>query len=320
LTRNNESESMTLSVKDILGARDLKREDIQLILDTADSFKEISARQIKKVPTLRGRTVINLFFEPSTRTRTSFEIAGKRLSADVINITGSTSSAVKGENLIDSARNLEAMNPDILVVRHASSGAAALLTEFVKSPVINAGDGAHEHPTQALLDLLTIRERIGSLEGLKVAIVGDIMHSRVARSNIFAMQTMGMKVTVVGPPTMMPVEMSRLGVDVAYDLEKSIRDVDVIMVLRIQSERQNKYNLASLREYSNLFCLTTEILKKAKDDVLIIHPGPVNRGIELALDVMEGSHSLILNQVTNGVAVRMALMYLLLGGTDEDLN
>ncbi len=320
MTRNNESESMTLSVKHILGTRDLKREDIQLILDTADSFKEISTRQIKKVPTLRGRTVINLFFEPSTRTRTSFEIAGKRLSADVINISGSTSSAVKGENLIDSARNLEAMNPDILVVRHESSGAAALLTQFVKGPVINAGDGAHEHPTQALLDLLTIREKIGSLEGLKVAIVGDITHSRVARSNIFAMQTMGMKVIVVGPSTMMPVEMSRLGVDVAYDLEKSIRDVDVIMVLRIQAERQNKYNLASLREYSNLFCITTEILKKAKEDVLIIHPGPVNRGVEIALDVMEGPHSLILNQVTNGVAVRMALMYLLLGGSDEDLN
>jgi len=311
---------MTLSVKHILGTRDLKREDIQLILDTADSFKEISTRQIKKVPTLRGRTVINLFFEPSTRTRTSFEIAGKRLSADVINISGSTSSAVKGENLIDSARNLEAMNPDILVVRHESSGAAVLLTEFIKCPVINAGDGAHEHPSQALLDLLTIREKIGSLEGLKVAIVGDITHSRVARSNIFAMQTMGMKVIVVGPSTMMPVEMSRLGVDVAYDLEKSIRDVDVIMVLRIQAERQNKYNLASLREYSNLFCITTEILKKAKEDVLIIHPGPVNRGVEIALDVMEGPHSLILNQVTNGVAVRMALMYLLLGGTDEDLN
>jgi aspartate carbamoyltransferase catalytic subunit len=320
LTRNNENESMTLSVNHILGTRDLKRDDIQLILDTADSFKEISARQIKKVPTLRGRTVINLFFEPSTRTRTSFEIAGKRLSADVINISGSTSSTVKGENLIDSARNLEAMNPDILVVRHASSGAAALLTEFVKSPVINAGDGAHEHPTQALLDLLTIREQKGSLEGLKVAIVGDIMHSRVARSNIFAMQTMGMQVTVVGPSTMMPVEISRLGVDVDYDLEKTIRDVDVIMVLRIQSERQNKYNLASLREYSNLFCLTTEKLKKAKEGVLIVHPGPVNRGIEIALDVMEGSHSLILNQVTNGVAVRMALMYLLLGGGDEDLN
>ena len=311
---------MTLSVKNILGTRDLNREDFQLILDTADSFKEISTRKIKKVPTLRGRTLINLFFEPSTRTRTSFEIAGKRLSADVINISGSTSSAIKGEYLIDSARNLEAMNPDILIIRHDSAGAAQLLTQFIDCPVINAGDGSHEHPTQAMLDLLTIREHKGSLEGLKVAIVGDIMHSRVTRTNIFAMNTMGMKVTVVGPPTMIPVEISRLGVEVEYDLEKSIRDVDVIMMLRIQSERQNKYNLATLREYSNLFCLTMEKLKKSRDDVLIIHPGPVNRGIEIALDVMEGPHSLILNQVTNGVAVRMALMYLILGGADEDLN
>ena len=316
------TETMPLSVKHILGTRDMNREDIATILDTSDSFKEISTRQIKKVPTLRGRTVINLFFEPSTRTRTSFEIAGKRLSADVINISGSTSSTVKGENLIDSARNLEAMNPDILVIRHASAGAAKLLTQFVDCPVINAGDGAHEHPTQALLDLLTIRENIGkkSLEGLKVAIVGDIMHSRVVRSNIFAMKTLGMEVTVVGPPTLIPVEIAHLGVAVEYDLEKAIRDVDVIMVLRIQLERQNKYNLASLREYSNLFCLTHEKLKKARDDVLIIHPGPVNRGVEIALDVMEGKHSLILNQVTNGVAVRMALLYLLLGGGHEDIN
>lgn len=316
------TETMPLSVKHILGTRDMNREDITTILDTADSFKEISTRQIKKVPTLRGRTIINLFFEPSTRTRTSFEIAGKRLSADVINISGSTSSTVKGENLIDSARNLEAMNPDILVIRHASAGAANLLTQFVDCPVINAGDGAHEHPTQALLDLLTIRENMNkkSFEGLKVAIVGDIMHSRVVRSNIFAMKTLGMEVTVVGPPTLIPVEVAHLGVTVEYDLEKAIRDVDVIMVLRIQQERQNKYNLASLREYSNLFCLTTEKLKKAKDDVLIIHPGPVNRGIEIALDVMESKHSLILNQVTNGVAVRMALLYLLLGGGHEDLN
>lgn len=311
---------MTLSVKHILGTGDLSREDIQLILDTADSFKEISTRQIKKVPTLRGRTMINLFFEPSTRTRTSFEIAGKRLSADVINISGPASSSVKGENLIDSARTLEAMNPDILVVRHESSGAASLLTKFVDSPVINAGDGMHEHPTQAMLDLLTIREHRGTLEGLKAAIVGDVMHSRVTRSNIFAMQTMGMKVTVVGPPTMIPLEMPRLGVDVEYDLEKAIRDVDVIMTLRIQMERQNKYNLASLREYSNLFCLTTEKLKNARSDVLIIHPGPVNRGVEIALDVMESPRSLILNQVVNGVAVRMALIYLLLGGADEDIN
>ena len=316
------TESMPLSVKHLLGTRDLSREDITTILDTADSFKEISTRQIKKVPTLRGRTIINMFFEPSTRTRTSFEIAGKRLSADVINISGSTSSSVKGENLIDCARTLEAMNPDILVIRHASAGAANLLTQFVDSPVINAGDGAHEHPTQALLDLLTIREHMHteSLQGLKVAIVGDIMHSRVVRSNIYAMKTMKMEITLVGPPTMMPVEISRLGVTVEYDLESAIRDVDVIMVLRIQLERQNQYNLASLREYSNLFCLTTEKLKKSRDNVLIIHPGPVNRGIEIALDVMEGPRSLILNQVTNGVAVRMALLYLLLGGGHEDLN
>lgn len=316
------TESMPLSVKHLLGTRDLSREDITTILDTADSFKEISTRQIKKVPTLRGRTIINMFFEPSTRTRTSFEIAGKRLSADVINISGSTSSSVKGENLIDCARTLEAMNPDILVIRHASAGAANLLTQFVDSPVINAGDGAHEHPTQALLDLLTIREHMHteSLQGLKVAIVGDIMHSRVVRSNIYAMKTMEMEITLVGPPTMMPVEISSLGVTVEYDLESAIRDVDVIMVLRIQLERQNQYNLASLREYSNLFCLTTEKLKKSRDNVLIIHPGPVNRGIEIALDVMEGPRSLILNQVTNGVAVRMALLYLLLGGGHEDLN
>ena len=316
------TESMPLSVKHLLGTRDLSREDIITILDTADSFKEISTRQIKKVPTLRGRTIINMFFEPSTRTRTSFEIAGKRLSADVINISGSTSSTVKGENLIDCARTLEAMNPDILVIRHASAGAANLLTQFVDSPVINAGDGAHEHPTQALLDLLTIREHMHteSLQGLKVAIVGDIMHSRVVRSNIYAMKTMDMEITLVGPPTMMPVEISSLGVTVEYDLESAIRDVDVIMVLRIQLERQNQYNLASLREYSNLFCLTTEKLKKSRDNVLIIHPGPVNRGIEIALDVMEGPRSLILNQVTNGVAVRMALLYLLLGGGHEDLN
>ena len=311
---------MTLNAKHILGTRGLSREDIQSILDAAESFKEISTREIKKVPTLRGRTVINLFFEPSTRTRTSFEIAGKRLSADVINISGSTSSTVKGENLIDTARNLEAMNPDILVVRHASAGAPALLADFVDCPIINAGDGAHEHPTQALLDLLTIRENKGRLEGLQVAIVGDILHSRVTRSNIFAMKTLGMEVTVAGPPTLMPVGIESLGVRVTHDLAEAIRGVDVIMVLRIQQERQNRFHLASLREYSELFGLTAEKLRHAPEDVLIIHPGPVNRGVEIALDVMEGPHSLILNQVTNGVAVRMALMYLLLGGSREELK
>jgi len=311
---------MPITLKNILGTRDLVREDISTILDTANAFKEISTRPIKKVPTLRGRTVINLFFEPSTRTRTSFEIAGKRLSADVINITGSSSSTVKGENLIDTARNLEAMNPDIIVIRHACAGAAELVSHFTKSSIINAGDGAHEHPTQSLLDLLTIQEHKGSLEGLRVVIVGDIAHSRVVRSNIFAMKTMGMDVRLVGPPTMIPFEIERLGVEVSHNLAEAIRDADVIMMLRIQTERQNRFLLPSLREYSNLFCLTSEKLERAPEDILIIHPGPVNRGIEIALDVMQDKRSLILDQVTNGVAIRMALMYLLLGGSDNGLN
>jgi len=311
---------MPIALKNILGTRGLGREDISTILNTANAFKEISTRPIKKVPTLRGRTVINLFFEPSTRTRTSFEIAGKRLSADVINITGSTSSAVKGENLIDTARNLEAMNPDIIVIRHACAGAAELISHFTKSSIINAGDGAHEHPTQALLDLLTIQEHKGSLDGLRVVIVGDIAHSRVVRSNIFAMKTMGMDVRLVGPPTMIPFEIERLGVEVSHNLAEAIRDADVIMMLRVQTERQNKFLLPSLREYSNLFCLTSEKLERAPEDILIIHPGPVNRGIEIALDVMQDERSLILDQVTNGVAIRMALMYLLLGGSDDGLN
>ena len=311
---------MPITLKNILGTRDLAREDISTILDTANAFKEISTRPIKKVPTLRGRTVINLFFEPSTRTRTSFEIAGKRLSADVINITGSSSSTVKGENLIDTARNLEAMNPDIIVIRHACAGAAELISHFTKSSIINAGDGAHEHPTQSLLALLTIQEHKGSLEGLRVVIVGDIAHSRVVRSNIFAMKTMGMDVRLVGPPTMIPFEIERLGVEVSHNLAEAIRDADVIMMLRIQTERQNRFLLPSLREYSNLFCLTSEKLERAPEDILIIHPGPVNRGIEIALDVMQDKRSLILDQVTNGVAIRMALMYLLLGGSDNGLN
>ena len=311
---------MPITLKNILGTRDLAREDISTILDTANAFKEISTRPIKKVPTLRGRTVINLFFEPSTRTRTSFEIAGKRLSADVINITGSSSSTVKGENLIDTARNLEAMNPDIIVIRHACAGAAELISHFTKSSIINAGDGAHEHPTQSLLDLLTIQEHKGSLEGLRVVIVGDIAHSRVVRSNIFAMKTMGMDVRLVGPPTMIPFEIERLGVEVSHNLAEAIRDADVIMMLRIQAERQNRFLLPSLREYSNLFCLTSEKLERAPEDILIIHPGPVNRGVEIALDVMQDKRSLILDQVTNGVAIRMALMYLLLGGSDNGLN
>jgi aspartate carbamoyltransferase catalytic subunit len=311
---------MLLSTKNILSTKELTKQDIQQILDTADSFKEISTRAIKKVPTLRGKTIINLFFEPSTRTRTSFEIAGKRMSADVINISGSTSSTVKGENLIDTAQNLEAMNPDILVVRHHCSGAPALLSQFINCPIINAGDGSHEHPSQALLDLLTIRSHMGDLTGLKVAIVGDISHSRVARSNIRAMQTMGMKVQVVGPPTLIPPDIESLGVEVSHNLREAVRDVDVVMVLRIQMERQNQGLLSSLREYSNYFCLTSESLAKARDHVLIIHPGPVNRGVEIALDVMESPRSLILNQVTSGISIRMALFYLLLGENNANPN
>jgi len=308
------------NLKNILGTKYLTKEEITTILDTADSFKEISTRPIKKVPTLRGKTIINLFFEPSTRTRTSFEIAGKRLSADVINITESSSSTIKGENLIDTALNLEAMNPDIMVVRHVLSGASEMISQYVKCPIINAGDGYHEHPTQALLDLHTIREAKGYLKGLNIIIVGDIAHSRVVRSNIYAMQTMGMNVKLIGPPTMMPLEIEKMGVSVGYDLEGVMHDADIIMILRLQKERQSKYLLPSIREYSNLFCLTSKSLEKAKDDVLIFHPGPVNRGIEIAIDVMESERSLILTQVANGVAVRMALMYLLLGGKNDNSN
>ena len=307
-------------LKNILGTQYLSEDDITTILDTVDSFKEISTRPIKKVPTLRGKTVINLFFEPSTRTRTSFEIAGKRLSADVINIAGSSSSIVKGENLIDTALNLEAMHPDIMIVRHALSGAAEMISQFIECPIINAGDGYHEHPTQALLDLYTIRESKRNLEGLNVVIVGDIAHSRVVRSNIYAMKTMGMNVKLIGPPTMIPLEIEKMGVSVSYYLEDAIPNADVIMMLRLQKERQSKYLLSSIREYSNLYCLTSKFLEKAKDDVLIFHPGPVNRGIEISLDVMESDRSLILNQVTNGVALRMALMYLVLGGNNDRTN
>ena len=307
-------------LKNILGTQCLTEDDITTILDTVDSFKEISTRPIKKVPTLRGKTVINLFFEPSTRTRTSFEIAGKRLSADVINIVGSSSSTVKGENFIDTALNLEAMHPDIMIVRHALSGAVEMISQFNECPIINAGDGYNEHQTQALLDLYTIRESKRNLEGLNVVIVGDIAHSRVVRSNIYAMKTMGMNVKLIGPPTMIPLEIEKMGVSVGYYLEDAIPNADVIMILRLQKERQSKYLLSSIREYSNLYCLTSKFLEKAKDDVLIFHPGPINRGIEISLDVMQSDRSLILNQVTNGVALRMALMYLVLGGNNDRTN
>ncbi len=303
-----------LKHKDLLGTRDLTVEEIGLILDTATSMKEIASRDIKKVPTLRGKTIINLFYEPSTRTRTSFEIAGKWMSADVINISTAGSSVVKGESLKDTGLTLQAMHPDVVVIRHPVSGAPELLAGYLKASVINAGDGAHEHPTQALLDLFTIRERRGTLQGLKAAIVGDIVHSRVARSNIFAMQKVGMQVRVCGPTTMLPRYLDRLGVEVFNRIEPAIADVDVIMMLRIQLERQGTGLFPTLREYSKLFGLNLDRLKAAKQDVLIMHPGPINRGVEIAPEVADGPYSLILNQVENGLAIRMALLYLLVGG------
>ena len=304
---------MKLASKDILGMKDLSVEEIELILETAESFMEISTREIKKVPTLRGKTVVNLFFEPSTRTRTSFEIAAKRLSADTVNISSTTSSVVKGETIIDTARNLEAMNPDIIVVRHNCSGAPRLLAGLVKQSVINAGDGAHEHPTQALLDIMTVRQKKKRVEGLKIVIVGDIAHSRVARSNIYGLTKMGAKVTVSGPPVMMPRDVDKMGVDVLYDMKEALRGADIVMMLRIQTERQEMSLFPSLREYANYYCLNREKLRYAKDDVIVMHPGPVNRGVEISSDVADGPFSVILDQVTNGVAVRMALLYLLAG-------
>ncbi|MGH7369902.1 MAG: aspartate carbamoyltransferase catalytic subunit [Candidatus Methylomirabilaceae bacterium] len=304
---------MGLGRKDLLSIRDVSAEEIRLILDTAESMKEVASRDIKKVPALRGKTLINLFYEPSTRTRTSFEIAGKWLSADVINVSTSASSVTKGESLKDTGLTLQAMRPDVVVVRHPAAGAADLLARQLAASVINAGDGAHEHPTQALLDLFTIREKKGRLEGLKAAIVGDIAHSRVARSSIYAMEKVGMEVRVAGPATMLPRFIDRLGVAVYTDLERAIADVDVIMMLRLQLERQQAGLFPSLREYSRLFGLTVERLKAAKSDALIMHPGPINRGVEIAPDVADGPYSLILNQVENGVAVRMALLYLLVG-------
>ncbi|HOD27971.1 MAG TPA: aspartate carbamoyltransferase catalytic subunit [Syntrophales bacterium] len=305
---------MKLERKDILGIRDLSVDEINLILDTSESFLEISTREIKKVPTLRGKTVINLFYEASTRTRTSFEIAGKRLSADTINISASTSSVVKGETLIDTALTLESMNPDVIVIRHSASGAPHLLAKTIRASVINAGDGTHEHPTQALLDMMTVKARKGRIAGLKVAIVGDILHSRVARSNIYGLKKMGARVAVAGPATMMPLTMAEMGVEVHYRIEEAVRDADVIMMLRIQTERQHQNVFPTLREYAHYFCLNRRHLDLARENCLVMHPGPINRGVEISPDIADGPASVILEQVANGVAVRMALLYLLTGG------
>ena len=305
---------MRFDKKDILDMESLSVEEIELILDTAESLKEISTRAIKKVPTLRGKTVVHFFYEPSTRTKTSFEIAAKRLSADTVSLSASTSSMVKGETLVDTARNLEAMNPDAIILRHNAAGAPHMIARLVQASVVNAGDGMHAHPTQALLDMMTVREKKGRLSGLRIAIMGDIAHSRVARSNTVGFIKMGAHVVLAGPPTMIPKGIDTLGAPVTYHIQEAVKGADVIMVLRIQKERQRPFLFPSEREYAQCYGLTTESLAGAKDDVLIMHPGPINRGVEIAPEVADGPYSVILEQVANGVALRMAILYLLLGG------
>ena len=303
--------------KDLVGLEYMSAEQIQLILDTAEPFKEVSERQIKKVPALRGKTVVNLFFEASTRTRISFEFAEKRLSADTVSVAASGSSVSKGETLVDTARNLEAMRIDMVVIRHQSSGAAKFLGDRIASNVINAGDGKHEHPTQALLDMLTLRDKFGKIEGLKVAICGDVLHSRVARSNIWGLTKLGAKVAVCGPPTLVPREIRELGVEVLPRIEDAIAWADALNILRLQLERMEKGYIPSLREYNRVFGVTIERLEKAPKDLVIMHPGPMNRGVEIDSAVADGPHSVILPQVTNGVAVRMAVLYLLADGQPD---
>jgi aspartate carbamoyltransferase catalytic subunit len=306
-----------LKSRHLLGIADLTADEIRLILDTAEAMKEIAARPIKKVPTLRGRTVVNLFFEPSTRTRTSFEVAEKRLSADTLSIAVAQSSVSKGETLLDTVRNLEAMAPDMIVMRHASSGAPHLLARLCRSAIINAGDGMHEHPTQALLDAFTIREHKKRLAGLKVAIVGDLLHSRVLRSNVHLLNKMDAQVWACAPATLMPADLAGFGVRPTTSIDEAVEDADVVMMLRIQHERMHGHFIPSTREYFTLFGLTPERVRRAKSDVIIMHPGPMNRGVEIDSDVADGPFSVILEQVANGVAVRMAVLYLLAGQEGE---
>jgi aspartate carbamoyltransferase catalytic subunit len=307
-----------LRSKDLLGIADLTPEEISLILDTAEAMQEIGSRDVKKVPALRGKTVVNLFFEPSTRTRTSFEIAEKRLSADTLNIASTSSSAAKGETLADTALNIEAMRPDMIVLRHASSGACHLLSRLCRAGIINAGDGMHEHPTQALLDAFTIRAQKKRLAGLKVAIVGDLLHSRVLRAKGHLLTRMGADVWVCGPPTLMPTDIARFGVRATTSIDYAVADADVIMLLRIQLERMQGAFFPSLREYFSVFGMTEARLRLATPDVMIMHPGPMNRGVEIASEVADGPYSVILEQVANGVAVRMAVLYLLAGGVAHE--
>jgi aspartate carbamoyltransferase catalytic subunit len=304
----------SLRSKDLLGIEPLTAEEITLILDTAEGFKEVNERQVKKVPALRGMLIVNLFMEASTRTRVSFEIAEKRLSADTLNFAASGSAVEKGETLIDTAENLMAMAPSMFVIRHKHPGSPKMLADRLPASIINAGDGAHEHPTQALLDAFTIRERLGRLSGVNISIIGDIAHSRVVRSNIHLLTKMGANVTLAGPPTLMPVEVEKMGVRVVHSLDQALEGADVIMMLRIQLERQGKLSFPSLREYYNTFGLTPDRLRRAREGVIVMHPGPMNRGVEIASDVADGPYSVILDQVTNGVAVRMAVLYLLGGG------
>ncbi len=302
---------MPLTSKHLLGLNGVPKEDIQLILDTSTTFREVLERPIKKVPTLQGKTIVNLFYENSTRTRISFELAEKRLSADIVNFSVSASSVSKGETFKDTMRNIEAMKVDMVVVRHSAAGAPTFLTKICNANIINAGDGIHEHPTQALLDMYSIREKIGKLEGLKVCIVGDVAHSRVALSNIFGLKTMGAKVSVCGPLTMIPRYIEELGVDVIHNIDEAIQENDVLNVLRIQLERKAREYFPSIREYAKYFGITRERLEKNGKDILILHPGPINRGVELSSEVADGLNQIILKQVTNGVAVRMAVLYLL---------
>lgn len=302
----------------LLDLQSLTKEELETILETAKSFKEVSARDVKKVPALRGKTIVSLFLEPSTRTRGSFELAAKRLSADTINMSGSGSSLSKGETIVDMAKNIEAMNVDLIIVRHADAGVPYMLAKNLKAAVVNAGDGCRAHPTQALLDMFTIKEKKGRIEGLKVAIVGDILHSRVARSNIVGLTRLGAKVTVCGPSTLIPIGIEQMGVKVSYDLNETIKDKDVVMLLRLQTERQHENFLPSIREYAQQFGVNKNRLAHAKKDVMIMHPGPTNRGVELSAEVADGESSVILDQVTNGVAVRMAVLYLTLGAKDVE--
>jgi len=308
------AKNVTLSHKSLLGLKTLTAEEINVILDTALGMAEVMKRPVPRVPALNGKSVALLFYEPSTRTRTSFEMAAKMLSASTTSMAMSTSSAVKGETLIDTAKNIEVMGMDAIVIRHSASGAPALVDENVKCSVINAGDGFNEHPSQGLLDIYTMREKKGALKGKKVVIVGDIAHSRVARSNIWGLTKLGAKVSVVAPPTLMPAEIEKMGVKASYDLDEEIRDADFINVLRIQLERQQKGLFPSIEEYIKLFGITSERLKKCRSDVIVMHPGPINRGVELSSEVADGPYNVILDQVANGVAIRMAIFYLLLGG------